>query len=234
MSGAETLRISRSFAAILLAAVAIPAVLLASAYLPGTRFLPYFALLIFFWGVQLVPVALVLLAVDLLRKRTAGSGGALLKIVAGYTALMLGLGIYLAAWSWQQGSSRYLQVGAASPYRLTASTMAGFNTVTLGIRAAEAPGTTAATIITAPAGEIAEVNARASVGSSYSLRLIAASPDVTWTVEPGAGVQIDGERTIAPGTYRDYTVTTRGTEAQMQAAGSGACPLDRDPNDCSK
>ncbi len=225
---------SRNLAAILLVVGGVPALLLASAYLPGTHFLPYFALLIFYWGMHLVPVALVLLAVDLLRKVKAGRGGTLVKVVAVYTALMLGLGIYLTVWSWQQGSSRYLQIGGASPYLLTAGTMAGFDTVTLGIRAVEPAGTTRGTIITASARDIADVNARGSVGSRYSLRLIAASPDVTWTVEPGEGVRIDGERTLAPGTYRDYTVTTSGETAQMTSTGSGTCPLDRDPNECSR
>lgn len=221
----------RGFTIILMAAIGLPALFLASAYLPGTRLVPYFVLLAFFWGLWLVPVALIILVAHFFRKRQAGP---LVRIAGGYAALMLGFGIYLTVWGVLQGSSRYMQVGGKSPYHLTAATMAGFDTVTLGIKAAELPGTRQATIVTAPASQISAINASRSGGRSYSLRLIAASPDVTWTVEPGEGVRIEGDRTIAPGTYRDFTITTNGNVATMKSVWSGRCSLDRDPHECRR
>jgi hypothetical protein len=214
--------------------IGLPALLLFVGAQPEARVVPYYALMLLFWSLWLVPVALIVLLVQLFRKRGAARGDALTTVAGGYLTVVLALALYLGIWGGQQSSMRYEQIGGVSPYHLEARVMAGSNNVSLGIREFEAPGVTEGTIVTAPAAAIAAVNKERGVGESYTLRLIAASPDVTWTVEPGEGVELVGDPTIPPGTYRDFNVTTSAGTATLKSGGTGRCPLDRDPNDCRR
>lgn len=211
-----------------------PTLLLIAGAQPEARTLPYYAMMLLFWGLWLVPAALIVLVVQLIRKRGFTSSDGWTALSGCYLTLIVALALYLSIWAGQQGSMRYQQVSGLSPFHLEASVMAGSPTVSLGIREFEEPGVTEGTIVTASAAEIAEVNRRRGVRDEYVLRLIAASPELTWTVEPGEGVEIVGERTIAPGTYRDFWITTDAGKATMRSDGTGRCPLDRDPNDCRR
>jgi hypothetical protein len=226
--------IVRHFITILIGAAVLAGLLFAFNSLPGMGLLPYYILLAFFWGFWLIPVALIMVIVHVIRKWRTGEGGSSMKFVRGYIAAMLGLALFLGIWGPLQGPHKYRQVGGKSPYLLTADVMAGRGKVSLGVRAAEDPGVTQGTLVTASAREIASEIGSLNVRKSYSLRIIAASPDVVWTVKPGDGVQIEGDATIAPGTYRDFTVTAGGETATLTSFGTGDCSLDRDPNECRK
>lgn len=219
---------------VLIGAAVLAGLLFAFYALPGMLLLPYYILLAFFWGVWLIPVALIMAIVHVIRKRRSGQGGPLLKLVRGYIAAMLGLALFLGIWGPLQGPRSYRQIGGKSPYLLTADVMAGHGKVSLGVRAAEDPGVTQGTLVTASAREISSEIGSLNTRKSYSLRIIAAWPDVVWTLAPGDGVQIEGDATIAPGTYRDFTVTAGGETATLTSFGTGDCSLDLDPSECSK
>ena len=177
----------------------------------------------------------VVVVLRIIRRERWSAISELLKVVAYFVvATVFLLTLVGGAFFLFAGSTRYTTFHTDVPATLAVWQMAGAQKITIAVsNAHDVPGRLG-TLNTASATDITAATQNASIRGAYRLRIINRSSNITWAIAAGTGVTLHGTMTIAPNTWRDFSVTlTAAGAVLLQSIGAGDCASGVDPARCA-